>query len=98
MITQSSNGRRKNVWNNVTRLLNGVLVILVGKVHFSFLSGNFMSFSVIGHGSFFGGVEGSKPNANTFPWIANLRRPFSLFSHLPNRKLNHHLKNTGSSM
>ncbi|KAL1343709.1 hypothetical protein AAHE18_09G247000 [Arachis hypogaea] len=73
MITRSSNGRRRKVWNNVARLLNGVFVILVGEVHFSFLSANLTNFSVIGPGGFFGGVEGSKPNANTFPWIANLR-------------------------
>ena len=52
-------------------------VVLVGEIDFGFLAADFSGFFVVGSGGFFGGVEGAKPDTNSFTWIANLRGPFA---------------------
>lgn len=56
---------------------SGVHVIFIWEINFGFLAANFAGLSIVGSSSFFGGVEGAKPNADSFPWIANLSSPFA---------------------
>lgn len=57
----------------------GVVVVgvFVGEINLGFFPANSASLLVVSAGSFFGGVEGTKPNSNPFSRITNLSRPFS---------------------
>lgn len=54
-----------------------LVLVFIGEINFGFLSTDLPGLSIVGAGRFLGSVEGTEPDANSFPRIAYLGGPFT---------------------
>lgn len=63
-------------FSRATIVVAAVISVLVWEIDFGLFASDFARLSVVSAGSFFSSVIRPQPNADAFPRIANLRRPF----------------------